>query len=320
MGAIGNTFYSDMLREVACAGLSCRDRKRIMWQITNDRLVHERSQLGCQATPAFDPFVELQRVHHAFKNLCLSSSASGMAAHLKSFGRLGTMLANRVAKLRKLRNLSAHPDVSVYEDVVKFLDSPLLASESSMVDAAVGGVGIAPGLDVSEDADVSDNSGELHGGWNVEELVEMMEFSEAALLQAMAVSDAEHAIAPETAPDQLGVSFVPCADLLEPPYSAHPYDKMLQVELEQQATSVKQGSTVIGANFHVGDHVLITGLVKNDGPDGRTGVLRKFDTEGQRWKVFLPDQCAVFWVKTAHLSLHDTGGQLQGIKRKVNDS
>ena len=81
---------------------------------------------------------------------------------------------------------------------------------------------------------------------------------------------------------------------------------------------MKQGSTVIGANFHVGDHVLITGLVKNDGPDGRTGVLRKFDTEGQRWKVFLPDQCAVFWVKTAHLSLHDTGGQLQGIKRKVN--
>ena len=216
MGAIGNTFYSDMLREVACAGLSCRDRKRIMWQITNDRLVHERSQLGCQATPAFDPFVELQRVHHAFKNLCLSSSASGMAAHLKSFGSLGTMLANRVAKLRKLRNLSAHPDVSVYEDVVKFLDSPLLASESSMVDAAVGGVGIAPGLDVSEDADVSDNSGELHGGWNVEELVEMMEFSEAALLQAMAVSDAEHAIAPETSPDQLGVSFVPCADLHQP--------------------------------------------------------------------------------------------------------
>ena len=61
------------------------------------------------------------------------------------------------------------------------------------------------------------------------------------------------------------------------------------------------------AAFQVGDLVRLSGMT-NIQQNGRAGVLREFHAETQRWKVFLPDQCCVYWVKIAHLSLREADG------------
>ena len=61
-------------------------------------------------------------------------------------------------------------------------------------------------------------------------------------------------------------------------------------------------------DFHVGDLVRLSGMTNNSQHNGRAGVLREFHVDSQRWKVFLPDQCTVFWVKNVHLSPLEAGG------------
>ena len=113
LGQDAGMSMGEALSQVSAAGLHARDRKRLLWQITQ----YYTGNGGVSAISGYNPAVALQLVHGVFRMFNLDATASQVNAHLKSLGEDGNKLAKRVAKLRKLRNLLSHLDVTLADEV-----------------------------------------------------------------------------------------------------------------------------------------------------------------------------------------------------------
>ena len=108
----------NVLAAIQAAPLPSRQRKSLLWQAVMESLklaAHDCSR--DEGTPPFCPNTALQSIHDECRMQGKTLGAAALNKFLKDRGDLGSGLARRVARLRKLRNLYSHPDVGLVAEI-----------------------------------------------------------------------------------------------------------------------------------------------------------------------------------------------------------